>query len=196
MLGPVCTVLSVSLVWPQVVRVYRIDSVEGLAPSGTLHGLAACTLWTLYGSAQHVTPLVVSNSAIGVAMLLIAAAQIRHRTLRVGTLTAVAVAIIAVGATALAISTSFAGWVAIVVGVTSILPQTAYAAKADDLSAVSLPMYAILLLTAVLWSIYAVLIGNRIIVVTNALISPCALFVAVKAWRGRYAPAVLAVEVP
>ena len=64
------------------------------------------------------------------------------------------------------------------------------------LSAVSLPMYAILLLTAVLWSVYALLIGNRIIVVTNALISPCALFVAVKAWRGRYAPVVLAVEVP
>src|SRR5437868_1977255 len=73
-LGPICTVLSVSLVWPQVIKVYRAGTVAGLSSNGTLHGLAACTLWTMYGAARGVGPLIVSNGAIGVALLLIAAA--------------------------------------------------------------------------------------------------------------------------
>ena len=63
-LGPVCTVLSVSLVWPQVIKVYRAGTVAGLSSNGTLHGLAACTLWTMYGAARGVGPLIVSNGAL------------------------------------------------------------------------------------------------------------------------------------
>ena len=80
-------------------------------------------------------------------------------------------------------------------GVTSILPQAIYAARAADLSGVSLPMYALVLLTCVLWSAYALLIVDWLILITNALIAPCALFVATKAWRARYAPPALAIEV-
>jgi len=194
-LGPICTALSVSLVWPQVIRVYRLNTVEGLAPNGTLHGLSACTLWTMYGVARGVGPLIVSNGAIGVAMLMIAAAQIRHRRLGIGKLLAVATGILVLGTAALAVSTSLAGWTAIVVGVTSILPQTVHAAKAADLSAVSLPMYGLLLLNAALWSVYGLLIGDHLIIVTNILIAPCALFVAMKAWRSRAAPLPLATEI-
>src|SRR5215217_3997077 len=80
-LGAVCTLLSVSFVWPQVVRVYRLNTVAGLSPLGTLHGLTACTFWTMYGVASGVLPLVVSNGVIGVAMFAIAIAQVRHHVL-------------------------------------------------------------------------------------------------------------------
>ena len=194
-LGPVCTVLSVSLVWPQVIKVYRAGTVAGLSSNGTLHGLAACTLWTMYGAARGVGPLIVSNGANGVALLLIAAAQIHHRTLGVGRLFAVAACIVAVGGGALAVSTVLAGWLAIVVGFTSILPQTFHVSRVTDLSGVSLPMYGLVMLTGTLWSVYGVMIGDYLIVITNVIIFPCALFVATKAWRFQYATAPLAVEI-
>jgi MtN3 and saliva related transmembrane protein len=194
-LGPICTALSVSFVWPQVIRVYRLDTVEGLAPNGTLQGLAASALWAMYAIARGVGPLVVSNVVIGVALLMIAVAQIRHRALAVRKLCAVAVAITVIGGGALELSTTLAGWIAIVVGVTSILPQALYAARANDLSGVSLPMYALVLISCVLWSVYALLIGDWLIIITNMLIAPCALFVASKAWRFQYRPARLAAEI-
>ena len=194
-LGPICTALSVSFVWPQVIRVYRLNTVEGLAPNGTLQGLAASAIWTMYAAAQGVGPLVVSNVVIGIAMSMIAAAQIRHRTLRVSKLLAVCACIVVIGGGALVISTTLAGWIAIVMGVTSILPQAVYAARASDLSGVSLPMYALVLLATILWSVYALLIGDWLIVITNILIAPCALFVATKAWRFQYASPPLAAEI-
>ena len=194
-LGPICTALSISFVWPQVVRVYRLDTVEGLAPNGTLQGLAACTLWAMYGAARGVGPLVVSNTVIGVAMLMIAAKQIRRGTLGAGKLLAAAATIVAVGGGALAISTTLAGWIAIVIGVTSILPQTIHVSRFADLSGVSLPMYVLVVVTSILWSVYALLINDWLVILTNALIAPCALFVAVKAWRAQYAPVSVAAEI-
>ena len=193
-LGPICTALSISFVWPQVVRVYRLNTVEGLAPNGTLQGLAACALWAMYGAARGVGPLVVSNSVIGVAMMMIAAAQIRHGALALGKLLAAFAAIAIVGGGALAFSTTLAGWFAIVIGVTSILPQTMHVSRASDLSGVSLPMYALVVLTSILWSAYALLIHDWLVIITNMLIAPCALFVAIKAWRAQYAPLSVAAE--
>lgn len=193
-LGPICTALSISFVWPQVVRVYRLNTVEGLAPNGTLQGLAACALWAMYGAARGVGPLVVSNSVIGVAMMMIAAAQIRHGALAMGKLLVAVAAIAVVGGGALAISTTLAGWIAIVIGVTSILPQTIHVSRTADLSGVSLPMYALVVLTSILWSAYALLIHDWLVIITNVLIAPCALFVALKAWRAQYAPLSVAAE--
>jgi uncharacterized protein with PQ loop repeat len=188
-LGAICTALSVSFVWPQVIRVYRLNTVEGLAPNGTLHGLAACTLWTTYGAARGVAALIVSNGTIGVALLMIAAAQIRHRALGARKLLATAACITVITTGALAISTTFAGGVAILVGVTSILPQTIHASRAKDLSGVSMPMYGLIVVASVLWSLYGLLIGDPLVITTNILIVPCALFVALKAWRAQYSAA-------
>ena len=193
-LGAVCTALSVSFVWPQVLRVYRLNTVEGLSPFGTMHGLAACTLWTMYGLGRGVVPIVVSNGAIGAAMLMIASAQVRHRALPLPRLVVAGALILVVGGGAMAISTNLAGGLAIVVGVTSILPQTIHVARVAALSGVSLPMYALVTLSTALWAIYAVMIGDWLLLTTNVLICPCAFFVATKAWRFQYATPV-AVEV-
>jgi uncharacterized protein with PQ loop repeat len=192
-LGAVCTGLSVSFVWPQVLRVYRLRTVEGLSPLGTLHGLAASTLWTMYGLGQGVAPLVISNGVIGVAMLMIAAAQVRHRVLPLSRLIGALVLVGAVGGAAMAVSVTLAGALASVVGITSILPQTIHVSRVAVLSGVSMPMYALITLSTILWAVYGILIGDWVLVTTNVLISPCALFVAMKAWRFQYAP--VAIEV-
>lgn len=184
-LGPICTALSVSFVWPQVVRIYRLNIVDGIAPNGTLHGLAACTLWTLYGSARGIGPIIVSNAAVGVAMTLIGAKQISHRMLALPRLVAVIVAALAIGGAALAVSPVLAGWLAIVVGVTSIIPQTIYVARTTELAGVSLVMWTMVISSLGLWSIYGSLIRDWLVVTTNVLLLPCALYVLAKAARSR-----------
>jgi uncharacterized protein with PQ loop repeat len=193
-LGAVCTVLSVGFLWPQVLRVYRLDTVEGLSALGTLHGLAATILWTTYGVGRGVAPVIVSNGAIGVGLLMIAAAQVRHGTLALRRLAAAIALILLAGTTSVAIAVTFTGALAILVGVTSILPQTIHVSRVAAISGVSLPMYALVTLATILWTVYALLIGDWLLAATNVLITPCALFVAVKAWRFQYSPLPLAAE--
>jgi MtN3 and saliva related transmembrane protein len=188
-LAPICTAIAMVLIWPQVIRVYKLNSVEGIAPIGTLHGITGTVLWVTYGVSQGIIPVVGANIGIGVALVLIGAAQSRHgvlrRTVLVGWLAFVVVAALAT----LAVSPTLTGWLATVVGVTSILPQVAHAARTDDLSAVSRPTYMLICASTVIWSVYGALIGDVMVIVSNVLIVPCAAFVLVQATRSQAAAA-------
>ena len=186
-LAPICTAIAMVLIWPQVIRVYKLNSVEGIAPIGTLHGLTGSVLWVTYGVSQRIIPVIGANLGIGAALVLIGAAQARHgvlrRTVLVGWLAFVIVA--ALGA--LALSPTLTGWLATIVGVTSILPQVAHAARTDDLSAVSRPTYTLICASTVIWSLYGALIGDVMVIVSNVLVVPCAAFVLLQATRSQTA---------
>lgn len=177
--------LSISFVWPQVVRVYRLRSVEGLSPTGTLHGVAATSLWTVYGASQGVVPLILSNVIVGFAMVLIGVAQVRHGVLAARMLAATAALATAVALMSTLVSPALTGWIAIAVGATSILPQTLHVLRSDDLSGVSVAMYGLLILTAAGWATYGALIGDLLVSAPNVLVLPCAVFIAVKAVRAQ-----------
>ncbi len=180
-LGLWCTALSISFIWPQVLRVYRQQTVEGLSPAGTLHGASGSVLWCLYGIARGDLPLSVANAMVLLAMALIAAAQVRHRVLATRIVTLVAFSAIALALACLAVSPALLGWVAIIVGATSILPQTWHTVRTPDLSALSVPTYAMLVLTAVSWSLYGMVIGDPLVVMPNLLVIPCSIVIATKA---------------
>jgi uncharacterized protein with PQ loop repeat len=184
-LGPICTILSVSLIWPQVLRVYRLKTVDGISPFGTLHGVAGCTLWTSYGIAQGVGPLIVSNGVIGLALVSIGVAQIRHRTLLASTLAGAIVAFVAIAAGSLMISSTLTGWLAIVVGMTSIIPQTRYVVTATSLAGVSLPMYALVVSSSVMWVAYGLVIGDPLVLMPHTVVLPCGVYIAYKVWRSQ-----------
>lgn len=185
LLATVCTAIAMALIWPQVVRVYRVGSVQGLSTIGTLHGLASATLWASYGVAEGLVPVILANVGIWVAVLLVAFAQIRHGVLRPAHLALVLLAVGAVAAGSLATSVVLTGWLATVVADTSIVPQVVVAARAFDLTAVSIPMYAMMATGASLWVAYGALLGDTLLVVNNAWFVPCASFVAWRAWRSR-----------
>ena len=182
-LGVLCTVLSLGFIWPQVIRVYRLRSVEGIAGRGTLHGLAGSSLWTAYGIAKVNPPLIISNATIMLATVLIGVAQIRHGVLRSWQPFATIAGFMTAAYAMTAVSPAITGWVAIVIGATSILPQTAHVLRAPDLSGISLTMYAMLIATALSWALYGVLLGDLLVSAPNALVIPCALVVAAKTWR-------------
>ena len=186
-LAPICTAIAMVLVWPQVLRVRRIDSVAGLSAFGTLHGLTGCVLWTLYGVAEGVVPVVLANGGIGLALLMIGQAQVRHRALPAAVLAGWLVLVTAVGLVLVGASPAFTGWLAGAIGVTSILPQVARVLRATDLSAVSRPTYALICTSCALWAVYGVLIGDAVVLVSNLLIFPCAAFVLLRAARAQRA---------
>ena len=78
-----------------------------------------------------------ANGAVVAAMALIAVQQIRYSTLTATRAALVAVTTILVGMLALAVSPAAVGWLAIVVGATSFLPQTVHVLRAPTLDGVS-----------------------------------------------------------
>ncbi len=182
LLGLWCTTLSVAFVWPQVARVYRQHTVDGIAPNGTLHGAVASALWMLYGLARGDVAISVANAAVVAAMALIAAQQIRHGTLTRRKAAITAAGVVVVGGIALAISPAAVGWLAIAAGATSVLPQTFHVLRAPTLDGVSVPMYALLCITTLSWAAYGLALGDPLVVATNLLVLPCAALVMSRTW--------------
>ena len=173
---------------------FRRDSVEGIAPGGTMHGAAAATLWMLYGVASGDAAIGAANAAVLLAMALIIGQQVRHRVLAARTVAAFAVVLCVAGGAGLSVSRIAVGWLAIAVGATSVLPQTWHVVRASALSGVSIPMYALLCLTTVSWASYGLAVGDLLVVATNLLVLPCAALVVARTWIAQRAPLVPAVS--
>jgi uncharacterized protein with PQ loop repeat len=185
LLGWWCTALSVAFVWPQVARVYRQHTVDGIAPKGTLHGATASLLWMLYGLGTGDVAISVANAAVVVAMVLIAVQQVRHEVLPLRTAVGTAIVVVTVGGIAVAVSPTFVGWLAIAAGATSVLPQTVHVLRAPTLHGVSVPTYLLLVLTTLSWATYGVLIGAGLVVPSNLLGLPCAALVTARTWTAQ-----------
>jgi uncharacterized protein with PQ loop repeat len=193
LLGLWCTALSVAFVWPQVARVFRQRTVDGISPKGTLHGAVASALWMMYGFARGDVAITTANAAVVVAMSLIASQQIRFGTLSKRTAGLTALLVVVVGGAGLAISANAVGWLAIIAGATSVLPQTFHVLHAPSLHGVSVPMYALLCVTTISWATYGVLVGDPLVVVTNLLVLPCAAVVTARAYAFQRRAAIAAV---
>ena len=182
LLGLWCTALTVAFVWPQVARVYRHHTVDGIAPTGTLHGAVASSMWLVYGLALGDPAISIANGAVVLAMALIATQQVRHHVLAGRTAALTVLLVVLVGGVGLAISPSVVGWIAIVVGATSVLPQTFHVLHAPTLQGVSVPTYALLCVTTLSWASYGFGIGDPLVVVTNLVVLPCAALVMSRTW--------------
>lgn len=185
LLAPICTAIAMALVWPQVIRVYRMRSVEGIAPFGTMHGLTGSVLWSLYGIAEGVPAVILANVGIGSAVFLIGLAQVRHRVLPATVLYGGLAAIVAAGLVAVTRSAGLTGVLASVVGVTSIIPQAVHVVRATDLSAVSRPTYAMIGASTLLWAVYGTALGDPIVIASNLAIFPFAAFIYLRASRAQ-----------
>jgi uncharacterized protein with PQ loop repeat len=185
-LGGFCIVMAFVFIWPQVIRVYRINSVEGIAPRGTLQGVAGACLWSVYGIAKWNGPLLISNVAVGLAFTLIGVAQVRHKVLQLTALAATLIGIITVGTVLAIINPAATGWVAIAISGTSFVPQTLHVLRSDALRGVSITMYLLLVITGVSWCVYGFLLHDFIISAPNFIVAPCGAVVVLKAWSARH----------
>ncbi|NCX31165.1 MAG: PQ-loop repeat-containing protein, partial [Actinobacteria bacterium] len=65
--GTIATLLGVVFIWPQVVRVYARQSVEGIAANAHLIGLAGTPMWFTYAITTDSVPMMLSNLNIEIA---------------------------------------------------------------------------------------------------------------------------------
>lgn len=180
-LGALCLVLGISFAWPQVLRVYRVKSVEGISPRGQLHGLSGCVLWTVYAYVQTITPMMIANTFVLTAMILVTAALVHHRKMPLWHLLGVLAGFAAFGIGMSIISPAIAGWFAIVIGATSIIPQAVYVLRYANLSGVSIGMYGLMVVNGIAWTLYGIAIGDLLVCFPNLILVPCALMISAKA---------------
>lgn len=168
-------------IWPQVFRVYRNDTVEGLAPLGALQGMSGSILWSIYGLSQSDMPLFGSNLLLSVAIGLLAVAMTRHRILARSTLSAVVASVLGVGFVAGAVSTTLLGMLAFAVGALSVVPQTVKVLRDPDLQGVSVSSNSLLFVTSCAWMSYGFAIGDTLVWLPNVLVIPCSAIIVAKA---------------
>ncbi len=184
-LGIVASIMSMLFIWPQVILVYRNNTVEGLSPLGALQGICGSTLWSVYGLSRSDVAVGGSNFLIVVALALLAQAMVKHGTLPASRLYVTIFTITAFSFICVSVSPGVTGFIAFVVGASSVLPQTFTSAKSDDLSGVSLPTYVLLFFTAVAWSAYGFIVEDALVVLPNVVVIPCAIFIGAKIIRTR-----------
>jgi len=181
LLGLVASGLSMFFIWPQVLRVYRKDTVEGLAPFGALQGMSGSLLWSIYGFARGDIPLFGSNLLLAIAISLLGVAMTRHGVLPRTTLPGVALIVLCTGLTAVALSTALVGVLAFLIGTSSVLPQTFKVLCDPDLAGVSVSSNSLLFVTSTAWLTYGLAIGDTLVWLPNLLIIPCSALIVAKA---------------
>lgn len=168
-------------IWPQVFRVYRNDTVEGLAPLGALQGMSGSILWSIYGLSQSDMPLFGSNLLLSIAIALLGVAMMRHGVLSMETLLGVIVGVLGMGLVATAISTSVVGILAFAIGASSVLPQTLKVLGDPDLDGVSVSSNSLLFVTSSAWLTYGLAISDTLVWLPNLLVIPCSALIVAKA---------------
>ncbi|MFM7745100.1 MAG: PQ-loop domain-containing transporter [Actinomycetota bacterium] len=181
LLGLIASTLSMLFIWPQVFRVYRNDTVEGLAPLGALQGMSGSILWSIYGLSQSDMPLFGSNLLLSIAIALLGVAMMRHGVLSMETLLGVIVGVLGMGLVATAISTSVVGILAFAIGASSVLPQTLKVLGDPDLDGVSVSSNSLLFVTSSAWLTYGLAISDTLVWLPNLLVIPCSALIVAKA---------------
>jgi len=186
-LGAWCTTLSIVFIWPQVWRVWSARTTAGLSPLATVNNIVASNLWLAYGLAVNRPAGWIANVSFTAATTAVAAALIRDRAMVRGQLVAAYAVSSALIAMTLAVSTAAVAWGAILLGITSMVPQFLRVWRADNLSGISLASMSILMVSCASWAIYGVVADVILYTVPQLLFIPANGYITVRAARWRMA---------
>lgn len=167
--------------WPQVVRVIRKRTVEGISVVATIHSMSGALLWSIYGIVAAVPSVALANIVTYVAVGIVVSAQVRYAVVSSRLAIASQFTIALIGIIAAYVSDSFIGFVATAIGGTAIIPQTIRSARTNHQVGVSALTYAMIAVVSVSWAVYGAMLGNAFIIAPNFLIIPCALFISIRA---------------
>lgn len=184
--------------WPQVDRVIRMKTVEGISVVATIHSMSGALLWSIYGIVAAVPSIALANIVAFVAVGFIISAQVRYDAVSIPFVVGVQVAIVLIGIVAASISETSIGIVATAIGGTAIIPQTIRSARTSHQVGLSALTFATIAVMSTSWAIYGATLGNAIIVAPNFLVVPCALFISIRAVLShrRYGRTIETVAVP
>jgi len=184
--GTIATLLGVVFIWPQVVRVYARQSVEGIAANAHLIGLAGTPMWFTYAITTDSVPMMLSNLNIEIAIIALMVMLVRKKAIAlwkpvvVFTATAIFCTVFA------QISSTTIGVAGVIIGTPAIIPQVWRALRTKHLFGVSVTSNVLLASMGAGWFTYGLSIGDPVVSYPNLVLIPSASYIAWKAWRSHH----------
>ena len=192
--GSVAALLGVVFIWPQVIRVYAKQSVEGVSGLSHLIGLSGTLMWFTYAITTQSLPMLISNANIEIAIIALMVMLVRKRALPLWLPVTVFAVSVAYCVVLNALAPSAVGITGVLIGTPAILPQVWRAIRTEYLLGISASSYLLLATMSLGWFTHGMLIGDAIVSYPNFLLAPSALFIAWKAWSSQRRAAQLAVS--
>lgn len=178
---------TVVFAWPQVFRVLR-HGVAGISVGAITLSMVGASAWLGYGIAEGLAPVIVANLGVMTGQLVVTTELVRHRALpgarAVG---AVVAAGVLIGLSQLGALTEPIVTVAGLVTIVSVAVQLIEVVREPHrLEGLSAGTYAILTAVSVSWIVYGIARRDVVIIATNAVVLPMAVFVSWSAWRSHH----------
>ena len=190
--GTVATMLGVAFIWPQVIRVYARQSVEGIAPSAHLIGLIGTPMWFAYALTTDSVPMTLSNLNIEIAIIALMAMLVRKKAIPLWKPVVASILTAVFCVTFAFVSPTVVGMAGVLIGTPAILPQVWRAIRTEHLHGVSVASNVLLASMGAGWFVYGLSIGDPVVSYPNLVLVPSASYVAWRAWRSRNANLVVA----
>ncbi len=183
--GSIAALLGVVFIWPQVIRVYAKQSVEGVSGLSHLIGLSGTLMWFTYAISTESLPMLISNANIEIAIIALMVMLVRKRALPLWLPVTVFAVTVAYCVVLNAVAPSAVGITGVLIGTPAILPQVWRAIRTEYLIGISASSYLLLATMSLGWFTHGILIDDAIVAYPNFLLAPSALFIAWKAWSSQ-----------
>ena len=183
--GSIAALLGVVFIWPQVIRVYAKQSVEGVSGLSHLIGLSGTLMWFTYAISTESLPMLISNANIEIAVIALMVMLVRKRALPLWLPVTVFSVTVAYCVVLNAVAPSAVGITGVLIGTPAILPQVWRAIRTEYLLGISASSYLLLATMSLGWFTHGMLIDDAIVSYPNFLLAPSALFIAWKAWSSQ-----------
>ncbi len=183
--GSLAILLGVFSIWPQVIRVYAKQSVEGVSGLSYLIALTGTMMWFAYALNTRNLPLLLANTSTNIATIALMVLLVRKRALPLWLTTTVFALTVSYCGILSAMAPSAVGITGVIVSTISILPQVWRAMRTEYLLGISPSSYALLAATSCAWFSHGILVDDAIISAPNFVLAPSALFISWKAWSSQ-----------
>lgn len=193
-----CISLSFIFTIPQAYRVVKRKTVEGISVPSQLQNVSGSILWVVYGFASSVHLVVLANVVTICGFGTVVLMQVRLGAISLTRALTVELSVLAAAFLALAISRDVLGVLAVLVGATGIVPQVIRAATTNHLVGISVVTFVLVIVMSASWGIYGIIINDLYVALPNAVITPSALFISIRAVQShrRYGNSTTAEAVP
>lgn len=192
--GSIAALLGVVFIWPQVIRVYAKQSVEGVSGLSHLIGLSGTLMWFTYAISTESLPMLISNANIEIAVIALMVMLVRKRALPLWLPVTVFSVTVAYCVVLNLVAPSAVGITGVLIGTPAILPQVWRAVRTEYLLGISASSYLLLATMSLGWFTHGMLIDDAIVSYPNFLLAPSALFIAWKAWSSQRRAAQMSVS--
>lgn len=183
--GAIATMCGMAFIWPQVFRIYRYHTVEGLSAATVLVGLVNPIFWTVFGYSTGRSLAVFANSNVGLAFVLIAFQMARRKAINPIVASVMFVSTVIYCVVMNQISPYVVGVTGLVVSTPMFLPQLWKAVRTNHLYGVSVWSNLLFSIQCGFWVVYGIEVGEWLYIYPNAVLLPCGIVIAWKVVRSR-----------